>query len=186
MMGRMFWLFTAAVFGLAVHLATVLYFPGLTFQHRVKQLAGDAKDNSFFLMKPEVQAGLMPTATALDVVGLCLLNVSAGKVSLSARMPRGQWALTIYGASGEQVYNINDVEAGSGEFTIELAPAKGLIEQLRGRSDKDEVGQITNVGWHAELSEKRGLAVLWVPLADPARRADVETALSSTRCEKKP
>jgi uncharacterized membrane protein len=185
MMGRLFWLITAGFLGLTVHLATILYFPGLTFQHRVKQVASDAKSNTFFLMKPEVQASLVATATAEDVVGLCLLDVSAGKVALSARMPRGQWALTIYGASGEQVYGLNDVEAGTGNFTIELSPAKSILEQLRGKSDKDEAGQIENVGWHAELNERRGVAVLWAPVTDPTRRAEIEAALSSTRCEKK-
>ena len=184
MLGRLYWVITAAFVGLSVHLATILFFPSITFQHRVKQFASDAKVNSFFMMKPAAQVALFPTATAQDVVGLCLLDVSSGKVAISARMPRGQWALTIYGASGEQVYGINDVEAGTGDFTIELSPAKGIIEQLRGRSD-DDAGQIENVGWHAELNEQRGVAVLWAPVPDQTRWGEIQNALSSTRCAKK-
>jgi hypothetical protein len=56
---------------------------------------------------------------------------------------------------------------------------------LRGKSDKDEAGQIENVGWHAELNEQRGVAVLWAPVTDPTRRAEIEAALSSTHCEKR-
>jgi uncharacterized membrane protein len=185
MMMRLFWLATAAVLGLAVHLATILYVPGLTFQHNLRKLTDAAPDNSFFLMKPEAQGALLPTASPQDVVGLCLVDVKDGKVTLSSHMPRGQWMLTIYGASGEQVYSINDVEAGSGAFNIELAPAKGLIEQLRGKAEKEEAGQFENVGWHAELNEQRGVAVLWVPVADTLRRPAIEAAISATHCGRK-
>ena len=52
-MDRVFWVVTALVLGFAVHLATVLYLPGLTFQRSLARATTGASTNHFFVMAPE-------------------------------------------------------------------------------------------------------------------------------------
>ena len=185
MMARLFWPITALFLGLAVHLAYVLFAPGLILQHNLASLTGNASTNRFFVISPEAQIKLVPTATMQDIVGLCLLDLSAGKVVFSANVPKSLWTLSIFSQSGQQIYSINDAEAGTSQFAIELKRAKGFLEQLRGKGDAEEAGQIQNVGWHADINDRRGVVVLWVPVDDASKRSAIEAGLKTTTCEAK-
>lgn len=182
MIGRMFWLVTALFAGIAVHLTTVLYLPGFSFERKLNSVSVGQKANSFFLMAPESQSNFLPTATARDIVGLCLLDFSKGKVVVNAHVPLSFWNFTIFNSSGQQVYAINDVEAGSGTFSVELTKAKSLIEQVRGKPDPEDAGKITNSGWHAEVAGDKALAVLWLPVRDPLQRKAMEKEVKETNC----
>jgi len=182
MIGRMFWIVTALFAGIAAHLATVLYWPSITFDHKLGVLASGHKPNSFFLMAPETPVGLLPTAATQDIIGLCVLNLAKGKVVINAHVPQSFWTFTIYDSAGQQIYTINDVEAGADSFTVELTKAKGVLEQVRGKQDPDDVGKIQNVGWHAEVTGEKALAVLWLPVPDPNQRKTLEDVLNKTIC----
>ena len=182
MIGRLFWIVTASFAALAAHLATILYVPGISFNRNLNAISAGQKANSFFLMAPESQPGFLPIATTQDIVGLCLIDLSQGKVVVKAHVPQSFWNFTIYNSSGLQVYAINDAEAGAGEFSVEIAQAKGIIEQVRGKPEPDDIGKITNSGWHAEVTGNNGLAVLWLPVPDPVRRKALEAEVKKTDC----
>jgi uncharacterized membrane protein len=182
MMGRLFWIVTALFTAVAVHIATVLYLPGFSFNRKLNAYATGQKPNSFFLMAPETQSGFMPTAAAQDIVGLCLLDLSRGKVTVNAQVPQNLWTFTVYNPSGLQIYSINDVEAGTGAFRVELTQAKSIIEQVRGRPDPEDAGKITNSGSHAEVVGDKALAVLWLPVPDASQRKSLEAVVKKTEC----
>lgn len=184
-MGRVFWIVIGLCVMAAVHLATVLYLPGIVFRHNLAQLAADAKANTFFVMKPEKQSALVPTASAEDIVGICMLNFSKGVMSINAHVPRSLWNFAIYSGSGQQIYGINDVQAGGDSFTVDVARAKSLLQQLTGKPEAEDATQMENVGWHAEIGENRGIAVLWVPVADPVQRPALQKLVAESRCAAK-
>lgn len=183
MISRLFWVITALFVGVAVHLTTILYLPGLTFNRKLNIYSAGHKANSFFLMAPETQSGFLPTATAQDIVGLCLIDLSKGKILVNAHVPQSFWNFTIYNSGGQQVYAINDVEAGAGTFNVEISQAKSIIEQLRGKPEPDDIGKITNSGWHAEVSGTKALAVLWLPVPNASKRQALEDEVKKTNCE---
>lgn len=185
MTGRLFWFFTAAFLGLAVHIATILYLPGLSFGRGLARVTGNAASNSFFVMKPETQVGLLPTTTTQDIVGLCLVDISKGNVIISAHGLSQLWSLVIYKTSGQQVYAINDVEAGTGDFNVELSKSKSLLQQLTGKPEAEDAKAIENIGWHAELSENTAIAVLWMPVPDALQRPALEKVALATSCKAK-
>lgn len=182
MSGRLFWIFTALCVGIAVHLATVLYGPGLAFNRKLNAVAAAQKPNHFFLMVPEAQSGFLPTSSDKDIVGLCLIDLSHGKVTVNAHVPQSFWNFTIYNTRGQQVYAINDAEAGADTFTVEVASAKSLIEQLRGKPEADDAGKITNSGWHAEINGTSALAVMWLSVPNAAQRKMIEDEVMKTNC----
>jgi len=182
MIGRMFWLVTALFAGIAAHLATILYAPSLTFERKLDVIAAGHKPNSFFLMTPNTQAGFLPSSTAEDIVGLCMIDLSKGKVVIDAHVPQSFWNFSIYGSSGQQIYDINDVEAGADSFSVELTKAKSLIEQVRSNADPDDAGKIANSGWHAEVPGEQALAVLWFPVRDQTQRKTLEDEVKQTNC----
>lgn len=184
-MGRVFWVVTALVLGFAVHLATVLYLPGLTFQRSLARATTGASTNHFFVMAPERQSAMVPTASVQDIVGVCLLNLSKGSVVISAQVPRRLWNFAIYSASGQQAYGINDVQADGGSFTVDVSKSKSLLQQLTTKPEAEDASQIANVGWHAEISEANGIALLWVPVPDASQRPQLEKIIAQTTCHRK-
>ena len=185
MTARLYWIFTAGFLGLAVHIATILYLPSVSFNRNLARVTGQESHNSFFVMKPELQVELLPTATVQDVVGLCLVDVSKGNIVISAHGLNQLWSVSIYNASGQQVYAINDVEAGTGDFNIELSKTKSLWQQVTGKPDAEDAKVIANIGWHAELSENNAIAVLWMPVPDSNQRPVLEAAARATNCKAK-
>ncbi len=182
MIGRLFWIMLALCAGVAAHIATVLYWPSATFDRRLSAYASGQKPNRFFLLPPEIQSGFLPTATGQDIVGLCMIDLAKGKVVINARVPQSLWAFTVYNMAGLQVYAINDVEAGAETFTVELAKAKGLLEQVRGKPEAEDTGKIANSGWHAEITGDKALAVLWLPVPDRVQRKAMELMVKETNC----
>lgn len=184
-MGRLFWVVMTLFIAAASHITYVLFEPGLMFQKKLYALSSAKPDNSFFILPHEEQSQLFPIATANDVVGVCKYDLDAGRVVLSAKLPRSYWTVSIYTDSGTQIYALDDVQAGSNSFTVDLTRAKTLLQQLLAKNDGEDGGQIENLGWKVESTERRGLAVIWVPLSDALMRGGVEDTIRESDCKVK-
>ncbi len=184
-MGRGFWVIIAVLVAVIAHVSYVLFFPSLMFQRQLR-IATDGKPyNQFFVADSTKQSALLPAATSKSVVGMCKFDLSAGNVELNAKLPRSYWTLSIYAQSGRQVYALNDVQAGTSDFKVELSKTKTFFQQLLGNNRAEDAVQIENLGWHAETSETRGIAVIWIPLADELMRAQFVAAMQGSTCKQK-
>ena len=184
-MGRIFWIIVALALGLATHISYVLFVPDLAFARQLNAATKNQLLNSFAVLDPGQQSRLVVSASPLDVVGLCKFDVSRGSVNFNARVPARYWTMTVYSSGGAEVYALNDAQAGSSDFTVQLSPGKSLMQQLFGGGDTEDTGTIENLGWHAEIVEKSGLAVLWVPVADASLRPEIEAAVAKSSCKLK-
>ena len=90
--------------------------------------------------------------------------------------------MAIFTDRGQQVYSITDAQAGENSFTVELSQTAGLLAQLQGVLHPDsEADAIGEAGWKVETPEAKGLAVIWMPVADPLfREAAVAATLGSS------
>jgi uncharacterized membrane protein len=184
-MSKLFWTLTVAMIALAAHISYVLFAPTLLFQQKLFLATEGRSDNSFFILAAEKQGQLFPAATVQDVVGVCKFDLGAGQLVLSASLPKTYWTLAIYTQSGKQVYALDDAQAGSNAFTIELSRAKSFFEQVWTAGEADDLDQIENLGWRVETSERRGLAIVWIPLSDELMRKPIEAIIKESRCEPK-
>jgi uncharacterized membrane protein len=184
-MGRGFWVIIALLVAIAAHISYVLFVPSLVFQRQLK-ISTDARPyNKFFIADPAKQTILLPSATTKSVVGICKFDLSGGNVELNAKLPRSYWTLSIYAQSGRQVYALNDVQAGTSDFKVELSKSKTFLQQLLGNNRAEDSIQIENLGWHAETPEIKGIAVIWIPLADELMRPQIVAAMDGSSCGQK-
>ena len=181
-MGRVFWFITAALLGLAVHISYVLFVPGVAFEKKLATITQGQQDNDFAVLDPAAQSALVQGASAADVVGLCKLNLSSGKLFLNADLPSTYWTLTVYDSTGQPVYSLTDAQSGAHQFTVDFSKAKGFIEQLFSNGEQEDQLVGDNLGWHAEVGGQRGLAVIWVPVSDPLLRPSVAALVKKTKC----
>jgi uncharacterized membrane protein len=184
-MGKMFWLVTSGLILLASHISYVLFAPSYLFQYKLYAATDGKPDNSFFILAPEKQSQLFPIASAGDVVGVCKYDLQTGRVVFSALLPKTYWSLSIYTDSGTQIYALDDVQAGSNAFTVDLTRAKTILQQLFAKNDGEESGQVENLGWKVEATDRRGLAIVWIPLSDELMRGEVEEIVKGSHCEVK-
>ena len=182
-MGRMFWLMTAVLVGVITHVSYVLFMPSYVFSRHLNQSTDGQPYNQFFIADPTKQTSLLPSATSKSIVGLCKFDLSLGPIELLAKLPRAYWTLSIYAQSGRQVYSLNDVQAGTSEFKVELSRSKSFLEQVLRIGRAEEPTQTENLGWHAETAEPRGIAVIWIPISDDLMRPQIEAVMKGSTCK---
>ncbi len=179
---QFFWLFTSAVLALIAHVTYVLFVPSQSFSTAIDVALGPEHSNRFAVLDATAQIKLMPFATAENIVGICKFNVAEGPVKVTAQLPEGFWSFAVYTIRGEQVYAINDTQADTNTFTVEMSRDSGLLAQIFGGSDDavDVTGD--DIGWRIALKENQGLAVLWMAVADPLLRKEAEDVIKQSRC----
>ena len=184
-MGRGFWIIIALLVAVVTHVSYVLFVPSLVFQRQLRISTDGKPYNKFFIADPAKQTNLIPAATSKSVVGICKFDLSGGNVELNAKLPRSYWTLSIYAQSGRQVYALNDVQAGTSDFKVELSKSKTFFQQLLGNNRAEDAIQIENLGWHAETPETKGIAIIWIPLSDELTRPQIVATMESSTCGQK-
>jgi uncharacterized membrane protein len=179
---QFFWLMTAAIFAFACHIAYVLFVPSRALNAGIDAALGAAEVNSFTILDPQAQMRLLPFAASGHLVGVCKFNVAKGPVKLAATLPEGFWSLAVYTIRGQQVYAINDTQADTNTFSVELSRAGSFFTQLIDGNENqiDILGD--DIGWRIAVNEDQGLAVIWLTLADPLLRSEAEAVMKKSKC----
>ncbi|MBK8770920.1 MAG: hypothetical protein IPM06_10870 [Rhizobiales bacterium] len=182
-MGRFYWMLLFIASAIATHAAYVLYYPGYNFDSKVEAALGPDSRNTMMLLTPAQVARLFPAYAVSDIVAMCRYDLSQGPMQITAKLPRGYWTFSIFTVKGRQVYSLTDAQAGENSFAVDLLQAPDLIAQLKGALDEGgEAEAIDNVGWKVETPEARGIAVIWVPVADPIFRSSTLAAVRNSSC----
>jgi uncharacterized membrane protein len=183
LMGRLFWIFMALLIAVSVHIIYVLSVPGLVFQRDVARASRGSEANSMHVLTKAERLGILPAYAGESVTALCRIDLSKGKIALNLKVPVSYWSFAIFTEKGRQVYALNDKQAGAETFDVEISRAKSLIEQVTGVGEpEDAAEEINNSAWSVEMVEQRGIALLWVPLAEPLMRPAIEAIIKESRC----
>ncbi len=181
---QLFWLVASAILGLIAHVSYVLFMPSRSLSAAVDVALGTVKTNQFSVLDPAAQIKLIPFVSAEHVVGICKFDLGSGPVKLTAKLPVGFWSFAVYTMRGAQVYALNDTQADTNTFSVELSRDSGLLSKLLGGNEDAVDVTADDIGWHVSLSEKQGVAVLWMAIADPLLRKQAEDVIRQSRCVK--
>jgi uncharacterized membrane protein len=182
-MGRLFWFLLFVATAIASHAAYVLYYPGYSFDSKVEAALGADSRNTMVMLNAQQVAKLFPAFASSDIVAMCRYDLTQGPMQISAKLPRGYWTFSIFTVKGRQVYSLTDAQAGESNFSVDLLQAPDLIAKLKGAlDDGGEAEAIGDAGWKVETPEERGIAVIWVPVADPIFRASTVAAVHDSKC----
>jgi uncharacterized membrane protein len=184
MLGRFTWVLLCALVALATHIAYVLFLPTREFASQLSRTISDLAPNTIRILSPEAQRELLPSYRGDSVVAVCVIDLRGGAVKISAQLPQSYWTAAIHTLSGVQVYSVNDAEVESESIDVQVNLARGLLTQVMEGVEGEDATDVANAGYTVELPEPRGIAVVWVPLADPLVRPDVEATLGKSKCDK--
>lgn len=180
-MRTVFWLLICALLAAVTHLSYVLFVPRAQFSSSMEAALGDLSPNAFGILPSQSQMKLMPFVSQYDLVGVCRFDLGSGTVRLAIAVPAGYWEFAVYTMRGQQVYALNDRQAGTSRFKVTLARSASLLDQLSQAGGGDEPGA-SDIGWQVKLTEPKGVAFLWMPHGDPLRRAEAEQSLKQSTC----
>lgn len=181
MMRLVFWIVTACVLGLAAHVSTLLFAPGMALERSIASTV-DGQRNQFMVLSPTAQARLLPDYPRDTLFGLCRFDLSGGPVTLSANLPDSLWVLAVYASNGKTLYTVNDRQSGVNSFALKLVKAPSLLDMLSSRAD-EESETVTDQAWIVSSPDKKGVALFWVPMPDPAQRAQLTSILARSSCQ---
>lgn len=180
MMRLVFWSITALALAVAAHIATLLFAPGFTLQRSLAS-AVDVERNRFTVLTPEAQARLLPDYPRESVFGMCRFDLARGPVTLRANMPDSLWVVAVYSSNGKTIYTVNDQQSGANFFELKLVRAPSLLDLLSARAD-DDADAVVDQAWKVSSPDRKGFALLWVPMADAAQRAQLTAILAQSSC----
>jgi uncharacterized membrane protein len=179
-----FWFFTSVILAFAAHIYYILFVPSDSFSRAIDKALADHPVNSFVLLDSPTQMKLMPFTTASHLVGICKFDTSSGNIRVAAKMPEGFWNFAVYSLRGQQVYAINDRQADTNAFSVQLSKSEGIIGQALGFGEDAIDVSTDELGWRIALPETQGLAILWFAVPDPLLRDTAVADMKQSRCAK--
>ncbi len=185
-MFRFYWFTLFLLTAIAVHAAYVLFMPGQTFDRKVGEIMGPDSTNKFIILSAEQAQQLVPASAPADIVGICRFDLTRGPVVLQTVPPRGFWTLSVYTTRGTQAYTLTQSQVGD-SFAVEITENPDVVRKFMSAVDATQAEQeaISNEGWRISVTDKKGLAVVWVPLSDRVFRTAAEQKLKTSRCTPK-
>lgn len=184
-MNKFFWVVLSCLIAFAVHIAYVLFVPALQLQTRIANLAPDDGKGQWRIISDAERFNLLPGFSGSGIAAACPLNVSSGAMDLQLKVPNDYWVLAVYSQSGKQVYALNDKQAGAEEFAIVVSQTKSIIDQIFSSVDQaDTVSSIANAAWNVSLPERRGIAVLWIPVGSDGIRKTYAELIEKSTCKR--
>ena len=167
MKSGLYWTAVALLIAAVSHLSYVLIAPSLAMQRLIGDPGEAAEVNRFVLLEPAEQVRLLGETASEAVSGKCVFDIRKGELSVAAELPDTFWTLTLYSDRGNDLYTINDRQAGINSFKLTVKRAPGMLDLLR--RDPTETHAMAD-GWTAEIPEPSGIAVFWVALDYPEQR----------------
>jgi uncharacterized membrane protein len=179
-----FWFFTSVVLAVLAHVYYVLFVPSRSFNNAIDEALADQPVNRFVLLDAAMHMKLMPFTTTSHLVGICKFDTTDGNIRVAAKMPEGFWNFAVYSLRGKQVYAINDRQADTNAFSVQLSKSEGVIGQALGLGEDALDVSTDDLGWRIALPDAQGLAILWFAVPDPLLRDTAVVEMKNSRCGK--
>jgi uncharacterized membrane protein len=165
------------VFAAVVHISYVLYAQRLELNGFIKAAAASSEHTR---LSSEVALKILPAGLAQDAAAyMCPYDVTNGSFQFNASMPEGLWVVSIYTSAGDNIFAVNDQQAGAQAFTITVKKQRGLGGIF---APGDEAGRAGDE-WHVESAEPKGLVLVWAAIDQDAKRPRIEQALQKSACK---
>lgn len=142
-MQRLFWIVTTALAALALHLAYVLFVPGMEMGNLIQRFAAEKGSNDLALLLPDEARIFFKADYPEMVTAACAFDAAKGPVTIDAAIPDSYWTISIYAAGGELLFTLDDRQAGLDRMRFVVtragqeAPASPDGEVIRVESPHD-------------------------------------------------
>jgi uncharacterized membrane protein len=171
------WLLGGVLLGGIVHLATVLWLPGLATQDAYSRLAPVAPVNAVTpLPSPTPDKSALPFLDPAFAMAVCRYDLTSGPLKFSVPVSPAYTSVSFYTRNDVAYYAINDRAAGRRVIELDL-----MTTEQRGELPGDE--EVTAADrLIVESPTPTGLIVIKALAAEPGLMPIAQAALKAAKC----
>lgn len=175
---RLFWILAVLLLAISVHLAYVLFVPGLEMERVLESASGVAGVNRFAVLPEDQAASVLGQQSQAFVQGICVLDLKSGPVIMTIETPQSYWMVNVYSRNGDNIYSLNDRQVAEVPFSIQVEQKKpSLFAFVSDESPPEDAAFKVTTG------DAEGLFVVRVFVEDPAYRARITRILERSSCK---
>jgi uncharacterized membrane protein len=171
MMQRLFWIACTGLCALALHLAYVLFMPGLEMGQLIQRFVAAKGSNDLALLLPEEARGFFKADYPEMVTAACAFDATGGPVIIQAVIPDSYWTISIYSAGGELLFTLDDRQAG-------LERMRFIVKQPGEEMGLLPDGEVITV----ETPHASGLVLLQARAQEKSQVPKLQQALAASSC----
>ncbi len=175
----LYWGTASLMLAVIVHLAIVLFLPVVKTARQIStiEITGDIAQLAQIAFSDHQSAPIVSFRNPDISYAFCRFDLSERPLKISARFPRTFWSIGVYSDTGDNVYSLNDRQAGIHE--IELI----LVDGSRG--DEDAAEAVTTAENTIVVSSlaRTGIVIFRALIAERSEAQNVAQRLAASSCE---
>ncbi len=176
-MGRiLFWAIATVMLAGATHLAVVLFTPDISMASLIGRITAATAVNRMVVLEPEETATLVHEINPDLAYAVCPYDIADNDLQITLEIPDTYWSISIYNERGDNIYTLNDRQAGASYLVLRLV-------QKASASDETLVPSLTEGNAVVvRTSSLRGVIMLRAMVPNGAYRQRIRDTLNASRC----
>lgn len=176
-MGRtLFWILATAILAAASHLAVVLFTPDVSMASLVERIRTATAVNRMVVLEHWEVGGLIHEPNPDLAYAVCPYDITGGDLQVRLEIPDTYWSVAVYSERGDNIYTLNDRQAGTSYLVLRLlrtgtAPEAGLAPDL-----------LTTGSVVVQTDSLRGIVMLRTLIPSSAYRKRATEILEASSC----
>jgi len=173
-----YWGIATVLLAAVVHLAIVLFLPTMKTARHIASFDVTGEIARLEQISARESGDTLLSRRSPDIAyAFCRFDLSERPLKISARFPKTFWTIGVFSDIGDNVYSLNDRQAGVNELEILL---------LDGSSGTDQSTEGVNAGADTIVVSslaQSGVVVFRALVENPSEQEAVEQTLAASVCE---
>jgi uncharacterized membrane protein len=172
-----YWAVATSVLAVVVHLFIVIFVPGVDTGQKMAQLATSGDVNQLHHIEELAAQSVLLTEASPDLAyAYCTYNLTDSTVEIHARVPPSYWSISIYTETADNIYTLNDLQAGVSDINLLVLHEDTDLDVTAGSEARPENTIIVR------SPTNTGLILFRAFVGDPSLRESVRGHLSASHC----
>ncbi len=180
MMRALYWIVATLILAVVVHLGVVIFVPGVDTGQKMAQLTAAGEVNTLHRLGSTGEKGTPLTEPSPDLAyAFCTFDISERPLLIEGKIPPTYWSVSIYSETGENIYTLNDKQAG-------VPTIKLVIVQEDADIDSGNRGERPEDAIIVRTPSMTGLVLFRAFIPDQSLHDMVQRHLDNSKCVTRP
>ena len=180
MMRAIYWIVATLILALVVHLGVVIFVPGVDTGQKMAQLEAAGEINTLHRLGSTGDKIVPLTEPSPDLAyAFCKFDIRKRPLLIEGKIPPTYWSVSVYSETGENIYTLNDKQAGVPTIKLVIVQEDAEIESPNS-GDRPEDAIIVRA------PTLTGLVLFRAFIPDHSLHDMVQRHLDSSKCVARP
>ena len=129
MMRGLYWVVATGILAVVVHLGVVIFVPGVDSGQKMAQLEAAGKVNMLHRLASSGDKVTPLTEPSPDLAyAFCKFDIRERPLLIEGKIPPTYWSVSVYSETGDNIYTLNDKQAGVPSIKLVVVNEDAEIE----------------------------------------------------------